>query len=357
MTQKISNTDLIDPIDLIDQDRFAKIPKEDLEISDLLKKSNEGIPVIIHIILNRQLGLVPKRLLTHEVLSQLSPTLESGYLLAADSWEFHEIPPHLITKEILCETSCYGGHELHTVWGMLVKNKAMNPLLPHLATLINELDGSNKTPFLHLCTITGQLHKIPKSLLTVNTVFRTTTEGNQNLLHLAAFSGELNEIPKEFLTEYAVSLPTHYGETPIQIAAENDNLHQIPTEFLTDKYLKASKSVTHLSPLQLAAHFCAFKNFPKHLITESNLLDKGPHNSNSPLFILCANYCPTDPNKMKKAGKALDNILKLLPLKPLVKLKEDLKNAGHLEPITLINRAILKQKLKEQLKKENQLEI
>jgi len=347
--------------------KIEKIPKGNLTENDLLERDGNGTATILYIILNGQLNLVPKEILTHRVLSQKDTLFRSGYYLASTLGSFGEIPKELINKDILCQShNDTIDQPAKKIWAILIESKNIEPLLPFLDELIDEEHGHTRVPFLHLCAYHGVLNQIPKHYITKERVFATNQIEKRNLIHSAAIGGSLNEIPKEFLTKESMRITTAQGEAPIQIAAVHDNLHQVPKEFLTDEFLKTtfSKTSFNISAIQLAARNGSLKNFPEELLTEENfntleLIDPFPSYT-TPLFILCETYnngAARGKERVLALEKVFKKLLSRLSPKTLENLKKDITEQNLQETRGLINNELLKRKIPTEFKKDMSIEI
>ncbi len=340
------------------QGKISEIPKGSLTEQDLIEESENGVATIIYIILNGQLNLIPKELLTHKVLNQYDLLARSGYYLIAETGHFNEVPKELITKEVLCQM----GSTMHypnadPIWAILIKNKNMEPVLPHLPDIIDKYEASNILPLLPTCALHGTLDKIPKEYFTKERVFRTTIGDNQNLLHHAAEGGSLNQIPKKFLTEEAVLTPNKEGFNLIHLVAINDNLHQIPKEFLTEKFLTKEGGKEHLNPIQLATKNYALKNFPEELLTEKYFSDHNSQGSKSILIILCHKLCGAKKEQLPYMEKAFKKLLSNLSDETLNNLKKDIMRRDLTQSKILILKEFTKREINSKFSNELTLDI
>jgi hypothetical protein len=152
---------------------LEEVPQGSLTIEDLLEKSEDRIATIIYVIENGQLHLVPKELLTDEVLSQYDGDFKEAYYVAAVENSFNEIPKELITEKILKQVNSISYQpKMVKLWEALIKNKNINPIIPFLDTLMEDTSGAEAMPFLHIVAKNGLLGKIPKHYLTKKRVFK-----------------------------------------------------------------------------------------------------------------------------------------------------------------------------------------
>jgi hypothetical protein len=344
--------------ELCREGKIKKIPKGSLTEEDLIEESKNGVATIIYVILNNQLHLIPKELLTHKVLNQYDLLARSGYYLATEMGYFNDIPKKLITKEVLSQM----GSTMHypnadPIWAILIKNKNIEPVLPQLEEIIDKYEASNILPPLPTCALNGVLNKIPKEYFTEERVFRKTIGDDQTLLHHAAEGGTLDQIPKEFLTEESMSMPNKNGYNPIHLAAINDNLHQIPKEFLTEKFLKKGGDKEHFNAIQLTARHYSFKNFPEDLLTEENFKYRGAKDSVSPLTILCHRYCEAKAQTLKYTEIAFKRLLSNLSDTTLNELRGDIAKRNLPQSKALILKEFTKREIKSRFSNELTIDI
>jgi hypothetical protein len=367
---------------------LEEVPKGSLTIEDLLEKSEDKIATIIYVIENGQLHLVPKKLLTDEVLSQYDSSFKEAYYVAAVENSFNEIPKELITEKVLTQVNSISYEpRMVKLWEALLKNKNMDPILPFLDTLMEDTSGGEGTPFLHIVTKNGLLDKIPNQYLTEERVFKKTVR-EENLIHMAGAGGNLEAIPKEFLTNETMNLLTYHKKTPLHLAAEHGTLNLIPTEFLTleallaedqdgtvfqkaakhdcldqipkeflkEEYLSKESQKDHFNCFQLAAKNRAFKNFPEEFLTEKNFMGITERSGKSeiPLCILCDTYnrIPNDSPNLKPTEKAFKKLLSKVDLTILKDLKNYASGDGTEGAYALIQREILNKKLASEFKKD-----
>ena len=371
---------------------LEEVPQGSLTIKDLLEKSEEGIATIIYVIENDQLHLVPKELLTDEVLKQYDGEFKEAYYVAAVENSFNEIPKELITEKVLKQVGSIAYQpKMVKLWETLLKNKNIEPILPFLDILIEDTSGEEKTPFLHIVAKNGLLDKIPNHYLTEERVFKKTAR-EDNLIHMAAAGGSLEAIPKEFLTLKSMNILTYNKKTPLHLAAEHgtlnlvpkefltlqalltedpdgtvfqkaakhDCLNQIPKEFLKEEFLSKGSQKDHFNCFQLAARNRAFKNFPEEFLTEKNFTEGNTSTEfEIPLCILCDTYnrTPNDSPKLKPTEKAFKKLLSSVSLTSLKELKNYASGDGVEGAYALIQKEILNKKLASEFKKDICLEI
>jgi hypothetical protein len=305
---------------LILNGELEKVPPELITKDILLSKDKTGTPTICCILFNDQLKHVPKEFLSDQILSQKDLSGASCYLIAARKLgQFEKIPQELITTEVLKESQ-----NKEKLWGILIRNKEINHILPFVEELIDDTELDDNSSFLHTCATTCELNKIPQSLITKQRILKQKTLGKENVIHYAAHYGCLNQIPSEFLTQETMSITSTYGETPLHSAADGGKLNLVPQEFLTQENLE--KEDNWGTVFHKAAINCTFDTFPKNFLTEKNLLVKGISAGISPIVLL-AHKC-SEPNtghsKHGDAVKQFTYLAKTLSNKNLEALKKEL---------------------------------
>jgi hypothetical protein len=347
---------------LCQEGKVNEIPKGSLTQKDLLEKNENGIAAIIFVILNKQLHLIPKDLLTHKVFNESDLCFKSGYYIAAEKGLLHQIPEELITKDVLVQTS-RSMFEANTppIWAILIARRNIKPILPFLDDLIDQYKGPNTIPLLPTCAIHNMLTDIPQKYLTKERVFKTIGGNKQTLLHFAAMGGCLKAIPKEFLTQNSMKLTNKYGATPLHLAASHDQLDKIPKNFLTKEGLKKAESRKNLNPLQLAATYTTFQNVPRYLLNDDNLLTKFKEGNSikGVLSILSSKYLTSFPEMASDIEKSLKELLTLLSLKGLSAFKKELEdNPVKMKEIEiLVDKEIIKKSISLKFKREININI
>jgi hypothetical protein len=338
--------------------KFEKVPLEYITRDTLLTKSNDkkSTPTICWVIANKQLHLVPKPLLTHEVLNQTDKYKTSGYSLAARLNQFDIIPDGLITLKILEESSFDDEEECNKIWEILLFTDQTTKLIPFINQLINKKTTIG-CPFLHACAQASQIGIIPKKYLTKERIVDRLKPELTNVIDYAAEQGCLNQIPKEFINMESMSQKDCFNKNPLHRAARGGNLHLVPKEFLTRELLEQEGkdgSVFHE-----AAIYLTFNTFPTELITEKDLIKKDKINNLSPILILAEAMSSKDNSEdIKESAKdQLSKLIKLLPYKNLSNFKNELVKNFYTNPLKLIGVEMCKRKLSQKIHKSNILEI
>jgi hypothetical protein len=333
---------------------LEKVPPELITEDILLAKNRNGTPTICCILFNNQLKYVPKKLLNDQVLSQKDLSGASGYLLAARKvGQFREIPANLITPEKLKE-----GQNKEKLWGILIRNKEINHVLPFVENLIDEAELDDNSSFLHTCATTCELTKIPQNLITKERILKQKTLGKENVIHYAAHYGCLNQIPSEFLTQKTMTMTSNYGETPLHSATDGGKLDLVPKEFLTQENLE--KEDNWGTVFHKAAINCTFDSFPKEFLTEKNLTAKSLSSEVSPILILAHKCSEPNTNHSKRgdAVKQFTSLIKKLSEENLEALKKELTRGEWENAITIVKKEILKRDFLKNIQNTNQnLEI
>lgn len=338
--------------------KFEKVPPECITRDALLTKGDDkkSTPTICWVIANKQLHLVPKSLLTHEVLNQTDKYKTSGYSLAARLNQFDYIPDELVTLKILEESSFDDEQECNKIWEILLFTNQTTKLIPFIHQLINKKTTIG-CPFLHACAQASQIGIIPKNYLTKERVVGRLKPELTNIIDYAAEQGCLNQIPKEFINMESMSQTNCLSKNPLHQAAQGGNLHLVPKEFLTRELLE--KEGNNGSVFHEAAINLTFDTFPPELILEKDLIKKDKINNLSPILILAkAMSSRGNSEDAKESAKdQLSKLIKLLSYKNLSTFKNELVKNFYTKPIKLIGVEMCKRKLIQKVHKSNILEI
>ncbi len=342
-------------IHLINEGKFDKIPKKLLNREVLLRPTNHGENTpLLSIIASRQLSLVPKELITKDILLHGFPkcglwqTIEEGdFELIADiilanpelldmgdelnNTVFHSLvetgqlgilrskDETLITNERLTKTNKDGWNAIHR-WANMAKTAKkeiseedyLNQIPKEFLTKKNltQRTRSGLTP-LHSFAINGLLGKlkeiappeqppaIDKESVWIKNIHDMT------IAHCAAKFGGLKDIVDinpNILSQSLLECPDNDKNTPLHYAAEAGFLNQIPKPQLTKSSLLLRNRNGNTVILS-AAHSGNIDQIPKEFITAENLLDANIYGENT--FDLAT------------TSSTLDSLLEYIPTKVL----------------------------------------
>jgi ankyrin repeat protein len=214
---------------------------------------------------------------------------------------------------------------------------------------------TSRSTCIHYAAYVGHLHLIPKKLLTEENLLARTKWGD-TCLHLAAEAGKLDKIPQELLTEKNLLRENKDGKNCIHLAAESGDLDQIPKEFLNTKTLLQENHLCFAynkggeNYLHCVARRGLFDKIPEELLTCEHLLKKNA-SGKTPLDIAASEplWKTDNGSDWEPAGSHLDKI-PLLSLKTLQDLQTHFPKNKYTSMYQNKIRDFLKKQLKEKTK-------
>lgn len=242
--------------------KIEKLPEKYLNKKELFKKTCQGVR-LLHIAASlgqlEQIYQLPnnegKEIVTKESLllrDDLGKSVVAHLILSNN---FKQLPKEFNTEKIVRE-------------------------------LIDIAEGENNPPLLQCLAIQGNLHLLPKSMVTTSLLL-TKDKDENTIIHWISKNGNPEEVPKNILTKETLLVKNKSKKTPLDYLASRRLLHKVPKEFLKENIIfpenGKGKGQTILNTIiEEAANKCSYgyfnliiKNFSKKSLKAITKLYKG----------------------------------------------------------------------------------
>lgn len=249
------------------------VDKKSLTTKDILKKNDSGQSVAILAARANTFYLLPKKIVTLEVLQQEISNEDYDTVLHKIilSGQLSDIDKKFLTEEILSSKGNYGETGYHAIASACKAANIPKNLWTKSALLLSSDD--NTTPLHHICQYNSSLiHKdITLEDLLVKGYAGVTP------LHNWAEGPEWINIPEQFLTAETLKLSAkHEKDTPIDLILSHlKDVYQSGNETLLNNILpKVKRTLNKLDQKTLESLSSQHKNLPIQLLIKPLLTTK-----------------------------------------------------------------------------------
>lgn len=226
------------------QGYWKRIPKH-LKDKKYWKESKNGTTVLISAFQGEDQSWIDKKSLTTKDILKQNERGESVATLSAKSGRFYLLPKEIVTLEVLQQE--ISNEDYDTVLHKLARSRQLSAIDKNLLTeKILSAKGNYGESIYHIAADDNAPESIPKQLWTRTTVTLQADTGVTPLHHLCQYDYTL--IPKDITLE-DILIPTNTGSTPLHCWATTQNWHKIPDKFLTQKTLEL-KAEYEASPIE-----------------------------------------------------------------------------------------------------------
>lgn len=215
------------------QGYWNRVPKN-LRDKKYWKESKNGTTVLISAFQGEDQSWIDKRSLTTQDILKQNERGESVATLSAKSGRFYLLPKEIITLEVLQQE--ISNEDYDTVLHKLARSRLLSVIDKKLLTeKMLSAKGNYGETIYHVAADDNVPEVIPKHLWTKTTVTLQADSGVTPLHHLCQYDWTL--IPKDITLE-DILIPTTTGSTPLHCWATTQNWHRIPDKFLTKETLE-----------------------------------------------------------------------------------------------------------------------
>jgi ankyrin repeat protein len=225
------------------QGYWRRVPKH-LKDRKYWKESKNGTTVLISAYQGEDQSWVDKISLTTRDILKQNERGESVATLAAKSGRFYLLPKEIVTLEVLQQE--ISNEDYDTVLHKLARNRQLSAVDKKLLTEdILSAKGNYGETIYHIIT-DDNVTVIPKTLWTKEAITLQADSGVTPLHYLCQYDWTL--IPKN-ITLKDILIPTTTGSTPLHCWANTQGWHRIPDKFLTKETLEL-KSEYEATPIE-----------------------------------------------------------------------------------------------------------
>lgn len=226
------------------QGYWNRVPKH-LKDKKYWKESKNGTTVLISAFQGADWTWVDKKSLTTKDILKQNDNGQSVGTLTAKTGFFHLLPKEIITLEVLQQEISQEDYD--TILHKLARNRQLSVVdKKFLTENILSAKGNYGESIYHIVAEDNVPESIPKHLWTRSAVTLQANTGITPLHHLCAYGW--SSIPKDITLEDLL-IPTNNGSTPLHCWAASQGWHKIPDKFLTNATLEL-KAEYETSPIE-----------------------------------------------------------------------------------------------------------
>jgi len=246
------------------QGYWKRVPKK-LQDRKFWKESKNGTTVLMSAFQGEDQTWVDMKSLTTEDILKQNKSGQSIAILSAKSGSFYLLPKEIVTLEVLEQE--ISNEDYDTVLHKLARSRQLSAIdKKFLKEDILSSKGNYGETIYHILADEDASQTLPKSLWTRSALTLQADSGVTPLHNICQYDCEL--LPEDITLEDLLT-PTNTGSTPLHCWATSQNWHKIPNKFLTKETLELK---AEYEPPPIEAIVKQFGN--THLRVKSSLAER-----------------------------------------------------------------------------------